>query len=163
MRNPSEVVFAILSLHWIASSLRSAAEQGVPTSRVLHAVHELTSLPSSFVLQGCAAYERQLAYTIDEHPVLHFARGAFAHTGNETITPEVADAANDFFWAWDGFFREILKLGNPPPPRLAQAFEDVEDLPYLLLREGPEALRDALHRAPKDRPELAAMVRSYEA
>ena len=161
MRNPSEVAFAILSLHWIATALRGAAEQGTPVSRLLHAVHDLTPMPAAFVLQGCGVYERGLSDILDDHEILHFARGAFANTGNEEITPQVNEEVDDFFWAWDAFFRAVLTLPEPSPEDLGRAFEDVEDLPYVLLREGPIAVRQVLEGWPQERPELAALRRTF--
>jgi len=158
MRNPGEVAFAILSVHWVASAMRSAADE--PASKLLHAIHDMTAVPSTFVLQGCASYERNLSVTIDRHTLLHFARGAYANTGNQTITPEITEFVDNFFWAWDAFLRELLKLKNPSSARIALAFEDVEYLPYLLLREGPDAVRARLADAPADRPELQAMIRN---
>jgi len=162
MRNPDEVVFAILSLHWVASALRSAIEEGVPVAVILDAVTALSTAPACFVLRGCEAYEQQLSNTISEHDVLAFARGAFAQTGLFSLSAETHCAADDFFWSWDAFFRTILELNSPSEARLVQAFEAVENLPLLFVRDGPHAFLDRLRVLANAHPELRRMIHSYE-
>jgi len=128
---------------------------------LLDAVWALSTTPSCFVLRGSSAYAQQLSSTISAFEILAFARGAFADATLHDLDEAVEQRVDDFFWAWDSFFRAVLRNESPTREDLASTFAAVEDLPKLFIERGPDAIQDRLRALSAKHPELSPMLHSF--